>query len=459
MHIKLFSILGEAIQWVNTIASRSIQTIPKQKKLEKIIRVLKLFDNPHLSFKSIHITGSKGKSSTAKACAYFLHNINYKVGLFTSPHIHSYNERIQINNQAIEDPLFLSTLNQIYQTVLLNTLSLTMFEILTVAACLIFKLQKIDFAIFEVGIGGRYDTTNFLSPALSIITNIELEHTNILGNSLEEITYDKAGIIKHKTPIWIGEQSYPQVVSVLQKYAQAQDAPCFIFSEYVQLTHTHGISQKLLKTTIKSKPAPHNPYKHWNGIQITSSTLSHKILEDQILADIAIHTFLNRIPTSSLRVYNADIQLPCRSELISERDLPNLFLDGAHTKNSMSATMSCLQTLSTRIVIVFALSKEKDHTTIITLLAEYRQIIEHIIVTQAGNFRENSSQQVFNILHPYFQNIDLVENEQDALELATKKTLNIPLTQRPLIAVLGSFYLCADCRSLWLNKIKTRKSK
>ena len=175
-----------------------------KKDIGNIIKACKILDNPQNKFKSIHIAGTNGKGSTAHMLASIFQEAGYKTGLYTSPHLKDFRERIKINGQLIskKDTLdfILKNKNQ-YEKI-----EMSFFEYTVAMAFDYFANENVDIAIIETGLGGRLDSTNIISPEISIITNIGYDHTNLLGNSLEEIAKEKAGIIKKNTPVIIGRK-------------------------------------------------------------------------------------------------------------------------------------------------------------------------------------------------------------------------------------------------------------
>lgn len=161
------------------------------------------FGHPHRKFKSIHIAGTNGKGSCSHTLAAILQNDGYKVGLYTSPHIIDFRERIKINGECISKEYVIEFVNQ--EKSLFEKIHPSFFEVTTALAFKYFAEQHVDYAIIEVGLGGRLDCTNIITPILSIITNISFDHTNFLGNTLEKIAKEKAGIIKPNIPVIIGE--------------------------------------------------------------------------------------------------------------------------------------------------------------------------------------------------------------------------------------------------------------
>ncbi len=168
--------------------------------LDTISAVLKRLDNPQNHFKSIHIAGTNGKGSIAAMVAAILQRSGFKVGLFTSPHLIKFNERIQIDGTPISDAAVVHAYQKVRRANK-NTRELTFFEMAAAMAFTVFNDQKIDWAIIETGMGGRLDATNVLLPKVSIISNISLEHKAYLGDTLTKIAFEKAGIIKPKVPV------------------------------------------------------------------------------------------------------------------------------------------------------------------------------------------------------------------------------------------------------------------
>lgn len=197
--------------------------------LKRIEQILKLFNNPQDDLKIIHIAGTNGKGSTCAMIAELLINVGLNVGLYTSPHILSYCERIKINNNNIEENALSELIFQIEKVSKENKIHLTEFEILTVAAFLYFKKENVDVVVLETGLGGRFDATNVVkNPILTIITSISIDHKDRLGNTIDKIAFEKAGIIKKDIPVVVSK--YNQGFEVIKNLA-AQKHAQIIFNE------------------------------------------------------------------------------------------------------------------------------------------------------------------------------------------------------------------------------------
>ena len=197
------------------------ERVPKNG-LETIKDLLSHFDHPEKKCQFIHIAGSNGKGTAAFQIAESLHLAGHRVGLFTSPHIFCFRERIRIGSELISEEKVTALLSRIFEA----NLPASFFDIVTCAAFLYFVEQNVDIAIVEVGIGGKADATNVVHPLISVITSISLEHTEILGDTIEKIAFEKAGIIKEKTPVIIGPSVPRTVIDKVAESLNAQVTVC-----------------------------------------------------------------------------------------------------------------------------------------------------------------------------------------------------------------------------------------
>ena len=186
-----------------------------------VVAATKHLRNPHTKFKSIHIAGTNGKGSTAHMLASILQESGIKVGLYTSPHLKDFRERIKINGEMITQKKVVTFVNE--NQVFFEKMELSFFEFTVAMAFDYFAKQKVDIAIIETGLGGRLDSTNIIHPDLAIITNISLDHTNLLGDTIEKIATEKAGIIKNKTPVIIGRRQ-KETISIFRNTSKEKNA-------------------------------------------------------------------------------------------------------------------------------------------------------------------------------------------------------------------------------------------
>ena len=205
-----------------------------KKNLTNTLALCEVLNNPHLKFKSIHVAGTNGKGSTSHMLAAILQKAGYKVGLYTSPHLKDFRERIRINGKMITKREVINFVK--IQKSTIEIIKPSFFEVTVAMAFNYFAQSKVDIAVVEVGLGGRLDSTNIITPKLSVITNISIDHTNLLGNTLEEIANEKAGIIKKNIPVVIGE-IHPKTQSVFIKTAKAEKSPISFACNDLQIKH------------------------------------------------------------------------------------------------------------------------------------------------------------------------------------------------------------------------------
>ena len=205
--------------------------------LSNIINLAKHLKNPHLKFKSIHVAGTNGKGSSSHMLASILQEAGYKVGLSTSPHLKDFRERIKINGNEISKQHVIHFVKKHQSFFKENQLSF--FEMTVGLAFDYFANQKVDIAVIEVGLGGRLDSTNIINPQISLITNIGIDHTAFLGNTLQSIATEKAGIIKQNTPVVISE-TQQETKEIFIKKAQEKKAPIYFADQIIQENYKRG---------------------------------------------------------------------------------------------------------------------------------------------------------------------------------------------------------------------------
>ncbi|UZH54278.1 bifunctional folylpolyglutamate synthase/dihydrofolate synthase [Salinimicrobium tongyeongense] len=282
--------------------------------LSNINKLVKQLGNPHRAFKSIHVAGTNGKGSVSHMLASVFQEAGYKVGLYTSPHLKDFRERIKINGQMIPEAAVVQFIAA--NKTFFEQESLSFFEMTVGMAFSYFSEEKVDIAIIEVGLGGRLDSTNIISPELSVITNIGFDHVNILGNTLPKIAAEKGGIIKEKTPVVIGEfqeETFP----VFKELAEAKIAPLYLAEDFCGRSYTSDLKGQ---------------YQKWN---IRTVSMALDVLKDlgwELGEEAAEKGLKNVIFNTGLRG---------RWEVLQEA--PRVICDTAHNKEGLVYAMKQLQ--------------------------------------------------------------------------------------------------------------------
>lgn len=217
-------------------------------KLDNIISFTNYLGNPEKQLRTVHIAGTNGKGSSSSMIASILQEAGYKVGLYTSPHLKDFKERIKINGKEISEQYVVDFIAK--HKPYLENFKLSFFEMTVGLAFSYFADEKVDIAVVEVGLGGRFDSTNIITPDVCLITNISKDHTDILGNTLAEIAYEKAGIIKYETPVVISEYQEETAPVFIQK-AEAQKAPILFADKTISTTFTTDLQGSYQEKNIK----------------------------------------------------------------------------------------------------------------------------------------------------------------------------------------------------------------
>ncbi|MCR4964664.1 MAG: bifunctional folylpolyglutamate synthase/dihydrofolate synthase [Bacteroidales bacterium] len=340
-----------------------VGTSAYKEGLENIEALLAIIGNPERKLKAIHIAGTNGKGSVANMMASYCMERGWKTGLFTSPHLFDFRERIRIDGEMITEEEVVEFFRQFKPQ--FDHLEPSFFEITTALAFYYFAQQKVDIAVVEVGLGGRLDATNVLNPLISIITNISLEHTQLLGDTIAKIAFEKGGIIKQDTPVVIGE-FHPESFPVFKDLADQKKAPLFLAEE------NYVVEGALSDCTIRDTDGT-TLYEH-----------IHCPVEGEYQR-LNLRTFLTAIRVlEELRPFDKDIVPLAIENMITNTGLmgrwqvlrqePKTICDVGHNVGGLSLTMRQLEELPCRkLRIVMGMVSDKDIEHIIPLLPKKAQ--------------------------------------------------------------------------------------
>jgi dihydrofolate synthase / folylpolyglutamate synthase len=432
-------------------------------KLDRMRNLAARLGNPQQAFPAVHIAGTKGKGSTAAMTASILTAAEHKTGLFTSPHLENLRQRFQIDGKWCSELEFVKLVNQLVPVVQAmdieanlspnQDLKPTFFELTTVLAFLWFQQQQVVIAVIEVGLGGRLDSTNICHSIVTAITNISLDHTSLLGNTVELIAAEKAGIIKPKVPLVHGCIAGPQVeIETRAQQADAcitrttQDIKYSIAAQSAQGTTLRDVSMKIGQTS-----------KQWPLLEIGLPG-QHQI--DNALIVLGITGCLIeqgfKIDDQAVIEGLAHAECPGRLEYIAGQ--PAILLDVAHNPDSITKLTEYLQQhfAGQDWHLVFSCSQDKPATDILNILVDK---FESITLTQFHN-------------NPRTIDCDTLLEiaRQSAAQISSSNTAALQVNSDPvsaiadieqradstdLIVIAGSFYLIAECRKQLIEKSKS----
>ncbi len=333
--------------------------------LARIRRLLEAVGNPHTQFRAVHIAGTNGKGSVAVLLAHLLQSAGYRVGLYTSPHLISHCERIQINQTPISEHEFAQLADALMPIADSMRDKPTQFEFLTAMAFLCFACQKIDIAVVEVGLGGRFDATNVITPIASVLTNVELDHTDLLGDTIEQIAWEKAGIAKKDVPLVTGERKR-EAFRVIERECATGGAPLIQARERVKRLDFTWEYQEFAVGEGRVRLALLGGYQQEN-LNIVLETL-----------DVLRHSLA--IPERAVWEGLERARWPGRFEVV-QREPYVIVLDGAHNPHAVRALRDDLRRYREKYsikksVLLFGVLKDKDYQTMAqTLFPEFDEML------------------------------------------------------------------------------------
>jgi dihydrofolate synthase/folylpolyglutamate synthase len=325
--------------------------------LERIQALLERVGNPHERLQAVHIGGTNGKGSVAVMIASVLQRAGYRVGLYTSPHLISYCERIQINGAPIAEDEFAHIADELMPIADAMADKPTQFEFMTALAFLYFLRQKIDIAVIEVGLGGRFDATNVITPMVGVLTNVELDHTDLLGETLEQIAWEKAGIAKRGVPLVTGERK-PNALEVIARECAAVGAPLIPARQRARRTDFTWEYQE---------------FEVWGEGKVRMKLLGGYQRENLNVALEALEVLRQslEIPHEALVRGLAQASWPGRFEVVQRE--PYIILDGAHNPHAARALREDVRRYRERYALhksalLFGVLRDKAYQTMAEIL-------------------------------------------------------------------------------------------
>lgn len=404
--------------------------------LANINELMALLGNPHKPYYSVHVAGTNGKGSTSSALASILMESGFKVGLFTSPHLVSFTERIRINNTPISESEVIETASRVHASMAGRELTPTFFEFVTAMAFYYFAQNKIDWAVVETGMGGRLDATNVILPQVSIITNIGLEHCEFLGRNISDISFEKAGIIKPEIPV-ITSSKIPEVVDLLKNIALSRNSEIHIYDKDFKGTF---ISMDDGRTTFDYQG-------EMNFRNLSVSLPGRYQIYNACMAIRACETLREKgfaISDDSIRSGLMNVNIGGRLEWVSKS--PPVLVDGAHNPDAARALADSVKTLfpDKKIILITGIMDDKDIKGILRPLVH---ISEYIILARAKYERSALPEKLYDHIMDFkdiSSPVKVASSIYEALELAKKLC-----REDNIILATGSFYTAGEVKEIF----------
>lgn len=408
-----------SLEWLDSLDIHSIKL-----GLENITELLKRLGNPQNSFKTIHVAGTDGKGSTCAMIASILEHSGVRTGLYTSPHIMEFNERIRISGEQISDDdlyVMVTVIRPIVEDMKKGGMECTFFEVTTALAFLYFKENDVDYAVVEVGMGGRFDATNVIVPEITVITKISLEHTEYLGDTVEKIAGEKAGIIKEGVPV-VTVNEGPAYDVIFRKASETN-------SWLVKVVEPQSVTTDGKKTMFTYKGREYTVGIPGKYQALNACTAIEAVMNIPQSERFALHI------TEGLK----GAKWPCRMQKMD--DLP-IIIDVTHTKVGSEALADDISEIYGKVTVVFGVLSDKDVDGIAENLSK---IASRIIVTAPISERSADPTVVEKIIKNHIRDVMVVPSVFDAFDLAMK------VHREDNILVTGSFIMAEDALK-WLRK-------
>jgi dihydrofolate synthase/folylpolyglutamate synthase len=435
--------------FVDYSLTRGFRNQPGLFDLDRMREFMAHLGDPHQAYPIIHVAGTKGKGSVCALCAGALQAAGYRVGLYTSPHLLDYAERIQIDRQPIPHADLVALVDEIRPYLDQGT-RLTTFEITTALAFLYFARQGATVVVAEVGLGGRLDATNIVTPLVSVITSLSYDHMQVLGNTLAEIAGEKAGIIKPGVPVVLAPQ-VDEARQVVERIAGERSASLVQVGHdlrYLPLEHSLN-GQSLYVWSGAEQPlfdAFQRGVAGWEPLRLVVPLLGQHQAENAAVAYAALQAAGPRgLPLSAGAIQQgfAGAAWPGRLEILQRQ--PPVILDSAHNRDSAIKLRQALEDYfpGKRIILIFGASEDKD---IAGMFAELLTQASQVIVTRSFHPRAAEPEQLAQEAARHNQQVTIVPAIEDALVEGLRR-----LDEHSLLLVTGSIFIAAGARETWYN--------
>ena len=439
---------------------------PEHFDLARVEKLLALLDNPHLHFNSIHIAGTKGKGSVAAMSESILRAAGYRTGLYTSPHLHTFRERIQVNGRLIPEET-VASLTERLQPLVSRIEGITTFEIMTALGFLYFVEQGVEFAVLEVGMGGRLDATNVVNPVVAIITSLSYDHTDVLGKTLSLIAREKAGIIKDKALV-VSAPQVPEAMAVIEEVCREKDAELTVIGrdwtweageanlegQWFQVSgfRSQVTGRKSQVTGRRSQVTGHRSQVTGRKSQVAGHSFWIPLLgRHQVVNAMVVVAAMEKLRQQDINISEASVReglrqvrWPGRLEILGRE--PWVVVDGAHNGDSANKLVVAIRELFPYCRLILVFGALMGHS-VADMLDAFLPAADKVILTRANRIRAVATSDLLREVHVCHREAETTETVAEALEQALALA-----SPSDLICATGSLSIVAEAREAWARR-------
>jgi len=408
--------------------------------LSRVVRLLQLMGNPEKKFKSILVGGTNGKGSTVAMISSILREAGYKVGMFTKPHLSSFTERIVVDNKRIDEDIVVKIIEEIKDKIEIMKKDLafehpTFFEVVIALTFRYFEQQKVDFAVLEVGMGGRLDATNVVDSLVSLITNVSLEHTKILGDTVLKIANEKAGIIK-QNGILITATEDDEVFNLFKKICEEKRSKIFRVGQDITF---EKLSSDIHGQNFNVKSILNN-YENLHISLLGEHQLFNASCAIAAVESLKFHDIV--ISLSAIENGLKNVKWPGRLEIIQEK--PLVVLDSAKDPLAMRKLKDAVQKnfKYKKLILVISISSDKD---VHSMLSEIVPISDFVVLTRHKVMKRAADPELLSaMVEEYSKDFIIIDDVKDAVREALSRA-----NKKDMILITGSLFTVGEARELW----------
>ncbi len=445
--------------FVDYSLQRNLRNAPGKFDLGRMYRFLDLLGRPQDRYPIIHVAGTKGKGSVSALTASALHAAGYRVGLYTSPHLQDYVERIQVDQAPIPHASLVSLVEELKPHIQAVP-QISTFEISTALAFYYFAIREVEAAVVEVGLGGRLDATNVVNPIVSAITSLSYDHTHLLGNTLAEIAAEKAGIIKEGVPVVLAPQK-EEARQVIERIAAERAAPIIQVSPFTGQGETtnsaylfEAVSHDLERQVFRLWPARGLESQHPTGqnpILFSIPLLGEHQVENAAVAYAVLRTAEPVLPIQEGAIHQGftSVSWPGRFEILQHQ--PPVVIDSAHNRDSAKKLRQALKDYypDRPVILIIGASEDKDIEGIFSELMEGDQVAE-VIASQAVHPRAIDPDHLVTLAQRFGRPVKSVVPVHAAYMDAMQRANAVSRDGKMgVVLATGSLFIAAEVRTAW----------